>query len=1205
MLHLPSPSDLRRALSALALALASAGPALAAPVEIAPSPMANATAEAVKANLMFVLDDSGSMGSDYVPDEVEAVRPLRCFGYSGYNRLFFNPAMTYLAPLDANGASMGNANFNAARRDGYNAGSPVDNLAEPDNLSTEPTILQQEAVSNTTTVEGPFACGAITDAACSIAPVVTQQREGDQLTSTVSTYVRGDVAGRTCSAAADSCTRTTTTVTTVVNVIAESRYYWSTLIGGRANDCTDANYEVVSDPGALSAAQRQNYANWYSYYRTRMLTMRSAAGRVFNNVDGTRFRVGFSTISEQGVANGAKFLNVDDFGDAQRQAFFQRLYATQPGGFTPLRPALAKIGKYFAAKAPGQAVDPMQYACQRNFTILSTDGYWNTRGEPAGGWKPTGLTGAPIGNTDGGTTPRPLRDDGRALNGNWVTGGAGVSNSLADIAAYFYDTDLRTPALGNCNGAVAGQQVCENVVGISGRDDATHQHMTLFTLGLGVAGLLQYQADYETSTSGDYFGIRNGTRPWPNPLSDNVGGNADPGDTVTTRIDDLWHAAVNGRGTYYSANNPGELVTSLTRTLQQINEAQGSGAAAATSTIKPVVGDNLVFRGRYVGSSGELVASALNVQTGAVGGDLWTTDNTLPTMVAPAADTRRILYAGGGGLRAFTYGNLAADGLGRWFANRCAGDLPLSQCATLGAAGVALVNNGANVVNFLRGQTGLEDRAANPEGQRVFRARRVTASGGVTPLGDIVNAAPVYLKKPPFRYGDDGYAAFAAANANRQAAVYVAANDGMLHAFNADNGRELWAFVPTMAMREMARLADTAYEANHRYFVDATPTLGDVQIGGQWRTVLVGGLGAGGRGYYALDVTDPDAPRLLWEISAQDDTAFGDDDLGLSYGNPVITKNAAGRWVVAFSSGYNNVEPGDGQGYLYVRDVGSGQAISKIGTGAGDGGTPSNLGRIEGWVDADTDNTSLRMYGGDMQGNLWRFDYDNQVGAGGTEATLLGQARAPGGAVQPITVKPTLAQVGIGDDAVPVVIVGTGRYLGLPDLTDDTVQSIYVVKDTLTADGLGVLRDAPGMRQNTLSTVGDERTIADGDAAQIDWATDAGWFVDLTLSNGERVNVDVAQTGRTLIVASNVPGASVCNEGGTSWFYSFDLENGKVNTSAPLPALTAGLNLVQVGETLRVIQWDVAGRWVVRDPKPGANAPPENVQRTSWRELVE
>jgi type IV pilus assembly protein PilY1 len=147
--------------------------------------------------------------------------------------------------------------------------------------------------------------------------------------------------------------------------------------------------------------------------------------------------------------------------------------------------------------------------------------------------------------------------------------------------------------------------------------------------------------------------------------------------------------------------------------------------------------------------------------------------------------------------------------------------------------------------------------------------------------------------------------------------VYVAANDGFLHALNASTGEEMWAYAPTAVLPNLYQLANTNYQ--HRYYVDGSVVVGDVKSGTTWKTLLVGGLNAGGKSYYAMDVTDPANPKALWE--------FTDPRLGYSYGNPIITKLQNGTWVVLVTSGYNNgtsLGSHDGQGVLYVLNAATG-----------------------------------------------------------------------------------------------------------------------------------------------------------------------------------------------------------------------------------------------------------------------------------------
>jgi type IV pilus assembly protein PilY1 len=164
------------------------------------------------------------------------------------------------------------------------------------------------------------------------------------------------------------------------------------------------------------------------------------------------------------------------------------------------------------------------------------------------------------------------------------------------------------------------------------------------------------------------------------------------------------------------------------------------------------------------------------------------------------------------------------------------------------------VNNGQNIVDFLRG--------VNTNSGTLLRARTHL-------LGDVVDSMPVYVRAPTFNFADAvprTYADFKNRNSTRQGVVYIGANDGMLHAFNADTGVEMWAYVPRMLIKKLYLLADASYARSHTFFVDGTPSVMDVFYGGDWHTVLVGGLNAGGAGFYALDITDPNNPLALWEL---------------------------------------------------------------------------------------------------------------------------------------------------------------------------------------------------------------------------------------------------------------------------------------------------------------------------------------------------
>jgi type IV pilus assembly protein PilY1 len=793
----------------------------------------------------------------------------------------------------------------------------------------------------------------------------------------------------------------------------------------------------------------------------------------------------------------------------------------------------------------------------------------------------------------------------------------GSTDTLADVAMYYYQTDLRTPALGNCTATVNGNpiDVCNNNVSPSGADTANWQHMQTFTLGLGVSGMLRYTTDYLTAASGDFHDIVQGTKDWPVPTAD-----------TATAVDDLWHAAVDGRGRYFTAGDPLVLSQSLNSALASIDAKAGSGSGAAASTLQPVAGDNQLFIAKYksVYWNGDLIARTIDPVTGAISAPVW---SAAAQLQATAPASRAIYYfkrtnssANTGTLRTFTYSNLTTDLLNGLFDNACGKSPALTQCTTSGFA-TATANSGSNMVDFLRGGS-----------NSVYRTR-VTGDadipGGI--LGDVIGGAPVYVRKPPFSYTENNYAGFVAANSSRTGVVYVASNDGMLHAFDGSTGNEKWAYVPSMVMANMYILADADYANRHQYLVNGAPVVGDIYVPpvapattGTWKTILVGGLGAGGRGYYALDITDPNNPQAMWEFT--NDSVGGNNNLGLTFGNPVITKRADGTWVVVFSSGYNNVTPGDGNGHLFMVNANTGARLLDIPTytstspsnvPAGTTTTPSGLGKINAWVDSTIDNNAKRFYGGDLLGNLWRFDTDNLVAPNQAALRLAYFSAGSPATVQPITTEPSLAQVNYNGSNYPVVYVGTGKYLGTTDLTDTSQQTVYALKDPLTNTPLGNAHASSSVVAQTLSQASANAAPTVTNLA-VDWSTMNGWRLDL-LNAGERVNVDMQLLNNTLTLASNIPSVDVCTSGGSSYLYQLDIGTGSVPYSIGGNVagrwlggtMVVGISWVTLqlsggaagsGQTV-TITIDNTGTPRV-DTVPPPSPPPASGRRTSWRELV-
>lgn len=987
--------------------------------------------------------------------------------------------------------------------------------------------------------------------------------------------------------------------------------------------------DCVGAPTCSLSEETTNFANWFAYYRHRILMMKTSTGIAFGPIDG-RYRVGFITINPGTPVDAAQYLKIDDFTAAQKASWYTTLYAQDPGGGTPLPTALSRVGRYFAGKHDGinrgMDDDPVQYSCQQNFALLTTDGFWS--GFDGKSIKDTSTgSGDSIGNQDNvlncsATDPRSVC---RGVWDGYTTPPAkapapnddtSTVGTLADVALYYYNTDLR----GNGSIGALGKDVSIDNVPTSDKDKAFWQHMTTFGLGMA-EGLMNWRKDYESASEGDFFKIKTGQTgcSWDPSCRWPV-----PGSRRPENLDDLWHAAVNGRGLFFYARDTLAVQQGLQDALTNLNQRNAAGTAAATSTPNITPSDRFIFKTSYTTIlwDGQITAQQIDPNTGAVLPTVvWTAQGTLQGMVGPSSDKRTIYTFTpdtSTRLKNFLYANLT-DQEKKFFDNQCAA---LSQCASLDpTTQVPAANSGQNLVNFLRGQTQFE--------ATLYRDRQFA-------LGDTINATPLFIGKPRLAFVDKvapTYAQWAARSAiqNRTPALYVGANDGMLHAFNANTGQELWAYVPRMLMPNLFRLAESAYATNHVFYVDGAPATMDIFANGDWHTILVGGLNSGGRGYYALDVTDPLAPQALWEFCSDASLCpVSDPNLGLTYGNPVITKRASdGRWVVLLTSGYNNVNPGDGVGHLYVLDAFTGQLLQTPAatTGVGSTTSPSGLGKINVWVDNFTsDNTALAAYGGDLQGNIFKFD----LNVSPVTVTKIAQALDGTNRAQPITTKPEL---GLVLNTYKVLFVGTGRYLGVSDLTDPATQtppgtdafqqSIYAFKITPDAGAkdtlYGNLRNPANLLvQQTITQLSPtSRSLSSGSGANtpaLNWSTNNGWYVDLNpggASPGERVNIDPQLVLGTLVVATNVPGGDACSVGGEGWVYQFDYKTGLYVTTYPnqvlatkqTGALIVGLSIYQLQSGSIVGQLQ-RSETVMRQQDIYTQGAGPAARRASWREIA-
>ena len=428
-------------------------------------------------------------------------------------------------------------------------------------------------------------------------------------------------------------------------------------------------------------------------------------------------------------------------------------------------------------------------------------------------------------------------------------------------------------------------------------------------------------------------------------------------------------------------------------------------------------------------------------------------------------------------------------------------------------------------------------------------------------LGDIVNSNPAFVGGRDFGFrslpGTEGtdYLIFRDTSAykNTIPVVYVGANDGMLHAFNADNGTELFAYVPSTVFPNLDALADSTYA--HQYYVNGSPRVSDAYLGASWKTVLVGAPGGGGRSVFALDITSPTAfseSKVLWEFTSGDDA-----DLGYVLGQPTIARMNDGSWVALVGNGYNGVND---RAMLFIINLADGTLLKKIDTGVGSSLSQNGLSAPVP-VDIDGDKITDSIYAGDLQGNLWKFDVSatnsdswdiafKTSGGGQPQPAPLFTALDAGGTAQSITVRPS---VGLHPKGGIMVYFGTGKFFEVGDNIvplNPPVNTFYGIRDEdEKVSGRGVLQaqtiDEELYDVSFGSNVFDVRVVSDN---SIDYATQKGWYLDLKSpvkgAEGERVVVDPLLRNGRIIFSTLIPALDACGFGGTGWLMEIDAVNG-------------------------------------------------------------
>lgn len=908
---------------------------------------------------------------------------------------------------------------------------------------------------------------------------------------------------------------------------------------------TASNWEWVS---ITSAADLQSFANWYSYYRTRTMAAVTAISRAYSPFDKS-VRVAWQNINSNHLSNSSKIYKFVDGAatDNVRTRFYNWLFAMPATGGTPNRTAVQRVGTYFTNRTGATDSNPYwdrdvgkELVCRQNFHLQMTDGMWNGDNPTAPGNDTTSIAQLPDG--------RPFSKSDVESKIVWNEANNSVS-TMADFAFYYWAHDLQAgvssglfhqkanrrkvaPFIRDTSTALFGVPLLPGADALDNKeiywnpanDPATWPHLVQYMIGFGASGTL-------ANNDATYESLRKGDIAWPVPVV-----NTDDG----KKIDDMWHAALNSRGEFFAASNPSELITAVRKIISSI-VARSTTAVAGSLSTSVLTPGALTYKAGYDTNdwTGTLTASKVDAAGVVSATPTWNARDQLDGRVS---SDRVILTSTGVG-----------SGHGASFN---------------GAAVVAAINAvdssfgtgtvGAARLAWLRGDKSREGSS--------FRQRNHL-------LGAVMNAQVHYVARPTGGYrnvwpsgsdeaaaeidndGQNGYSQFLVDHAKRAPTIYVAANDGMLHAFDASAatdtypdtvdvvpqpGKERWAYVPYSAYGKLARwssLTNFDFEPS----VDGTPVSRDVFFGDKWHTILVAGLRYGGRGIYALDITKASASesnpseKVLWEFN---DTSSGGANLGYTFGRPNIGRLASGKWVVLVPGGYfpkGSLDTAAANKYssLFVLDAETGALIREL-------KTPTTVSGIAGTVvsyglttpvlgDYEGDQIDEVAFAGDLMGNVWRFDLTDPNSAN-WKSELFFRSSSPGD--RPVTVMPRLFADPIGGGLV--VVFGTGKYLASVDNVIDSTtkqQAVYGIRDYGEAGQPVVVEGAAGtplvaqqmIEKDTIRGLTTNSVPAvNGSGTKI-----RGWYFNLFVSNGinqtnkgERVVVDATaliDTNRAVI----------------------------------------------------------------------------------------
>lgn len=1117
----------------------------------------------VPPNMLLTLDDSGSMRWAFAPDNKNSYSATRRAKSSTFNPIYYNPEASYQAPIvfDTSGNEHQLAtSFTSARVNGYN--SARGNLNLSNNYKVSWTYVLEEGLPTTygySSTSNRLAENPINDFSCYVESLSSNGSSKTCSTSAGTTVRITRGSARTCTATIDNwpagdCTYNSSSGRYTGSWAREGvPAYYYIYDSTKAANCTTDNDNCYTLK-LVDSDEQQNFANWYSFYRNRGLATISAAALAFYDLS-PAVRLSWQGLGRCTSFNGNDSNCRDNAFKAYSPEHKGQLYAwLQNINFnqsTYLPAAMKRAGEFYRTSTPWQKnpngtgnTTQNTYACRASYHIMMTDGLWN----------------------ESVSAPSSFRHDAASFN---LPDGVHryserapyydrQSNTLADLAMHYWATDLN-PALPNELPPYLPFKSGDSTTDYwdPRNDPATWQHMTNFMMGLGLTEAMDRSDipwDGGTHKGTGYDALLTGRADWP-PASDSGNNN---------NVYDLWHAAINSRGDFFSVDSPETMVQAFDDILSRIADRKSTAARPAINSGQISTDEN---------DNGTV--KTVSYQTSYASDDNWSGDvkrfekawnsqsNTFETTEiwsaktkVPSWQSRTIKIAGetNSGLMDLSWANAGSIDTTGSLAQRLSRD----------------PENG-NVPDML-GEQRLEYLRGNRSGEgTTFRQRSSV-------LGDFYSSSPAVVSGPRYLVnfsnkleGNTAYSTFATTIAGRTPRLYVGGNDGMLHGFNAQTGVEEFAFIPSAVFQKLNKLTGANY--SHEFYVDGSPVVADVFNGTEWRTILVGTLKAGGKSVFALDITNPGNEKLLWEF---DDSSLPDDatvKMGYSFSQPTIARLHTGTWTVVFGNGYESANSTNGKAALFIVDAMDGTLLNNLEVEGADG-VANGLSTPK-LADYNADGVADYAYAGDLQGNVWRFDLlrngrndtapftteddsenaiaDFEVAFGG-RPLFSAVANTGSGSRQPITAAPSLVRHPSGFGYL--VVFGTGKFFETGDKEGDKsfAQTVYGVWDKQT---LGEEASDPNITRSSLQeqTITNQISVeANGTTRQglvisdnnVNWqesqdqSAQNGWYLNLRQSEGEMVVENMSQLGRTVFFQSLIPNNDPCGDGATNWTFAIN-----------------------------------------------------------------